>query len=58
VLAAPGRTGHATLDLEPAGPGTRLRYTEQGAYLDGDPEAPANRRRGTSWHLDELARLF
>jgi uncharacterized protein YndB with AHSA1/START domain len=48
----------ATLDLEAAGRATRLRYTEQGVYLDGDPESPVSRKRGTSWHLDNLAKLF
>jgi hypothetical protein len=48
----------ATMDLAPAGRGTRLRYTEQGAYLDGNPESPAGRKRGTSWHLDNLGTLF
>ncbi|HEU4726709.1 MAG TPA: SRPBCC family protein [Kofleriaceae bacterium] len=48
----------ATLDLEAAGKATRLRYTEQGVYFDGNPESPANRKRGTSWHLDNLAELF
>ena len=48
----------ATLDLEAAGRSTRLRYTEQGVYFDGNPESPANRKRGTSWHLDNLGKLF
>lgn len=48
----------ATLELEAAGPRTQLRYTEQGAYFDGDPEAPASRQRGTAWHLDKLGKLF
>jgi uncharacterized protein YndB with AHSA1/START domain len=48
----------ATLDLEAAGSATRLRYTEQGVYFGGDPEAPVSRKRGTSWHLDNLAELF
>ncbi len=48
----------ATLDLEAAGRSTRLRYTEQGVYLDGNPESPVSRKRGTSWHLDNLAKLF
>lgn len=48
----------ATLDLEAAGRSTRLRYTEQGVYLDGNPESPVGRKRGTSWHLDNLGKLF
>jgi uncharacterized protein YndB with AHSA1/START domain len=45
----------ATLELEAAGPRTRLRYTEQGAYFDGNP---ASRQRGTALHLDRLGKLF
>jgi uncharacterized protein YndB with AHSA1/START domain len=48
----------ATLHLEPAGKSTRVRYTEQGAYLDGNPEAAASRKGGTSWHLDNLGKLL
>lgn len=48
----------ATLELEAAGPRTQLRYTEQGAYFDGNPKAPGGRRGGTSWHLDNLGKLF
>ena len=48
----------ATLDLEPSGTSTRLRYTEQSVYFDGNPESPIGRKRGTSWHLDNLGTLF
>lgn len=48
----------ATLELEAAGSRTRLRYTEQGAYFDGNPEAPASRQRGTALHLDRLGKLY
>lgn len=48
----------ATLSLEAAGPGTRLLYTEQGVYIDGNPESPAGRKKGTSWHLDNLVELL
>ncbi|MFL5279943.1 MAG: SRPBCC domain-containing protein, partial [Rhodopila sp.] len=36
----------ATAVLEPAGAGTRLIYTEQGASLDGH-DSPVQRRQGT-----------
>ena len=38
----------ATLELVAAGSGTQLRYTEQGAYVDGNPEAPTQRKGGVS----------
>jgi len=43
----------ATLQLTPAGAGTRLRVTEQGAFLDGYDDAGA-RERGTGALLDAL----
>ncbi len=43
----------ATLELEPAGAGVRLRLTEQGAFLDGYEDA-GSRERGTGWLLDQL----
>jgi uncharacterized protein YndB with AHSA1/START domain len=43
----------ATLWLEPAGTGTRLTYTEQGAFLDGYDDAGA-REHGTRGLLDQL----
>jgi uncharacterized protein YndB with AHSA1/START domain len=42
-----------TVELQPAGAGTRLIYTEQGAYLDGH-DSPASREQGTGWLLDAL----
>jgi uncharacterized protein YndB with AHSA1/START domain len=48
----------ATMELEAAGKQTHLRYTEQGAFFDGNPDAPAGRKKGTSWHLDNLGELF
>lgn len=48
----------ATMDITPAGKSTRLRYTEQGAYFDGNPQSATSRKSGTSWHLDNLTRLF
>ncbi|HEY8571533.1 SRPBCC family protein [Phenylobacterium sp.] len=42
-----------TVELEPAGEGTRVKLTEQGAYLDGYDDAGA-RERGTAGLLDQL----
>jgi uncharacterized protein YndB with AHSA1/START domain len=44
----------ATIVLEPAGDGTRLTLTEQGAYLDGYDDA-GMRERGTHDLLEALA---
>jgi uncharacterized protein YndB with AHSA1/START domain len=43
----------ATVQLEPAGAGTRMIFTEQGAFLDGH-EAPGQRERGWGGLLDAL----
>ncbi len=45
----------ATVQIEPAGDGTRLTYTEQGAYLDG-LDTPEQREHGTAEMLDTLGR--
>ncbi|MBW7455475.1 SRPBCC domain-containing protein [Paenibacillus sepulcri] len=42
-----------TVEVEPAGSGTRLIYTEQGVYLDGH-DSPAQREQGTHDLLDKL----
>lgn len=42
-----------TVELKPAGAGTRLTYTEQGAYLDG-LDIPDQREQGTGTLLDAL----
>ena len=42
-----------TIELEPAGTGTRLMFTEQGAFLDGH-DSPAERERGTVELLDAV----
>jgi uncharacterized protein YndB with AHSA1/START domain len=44
----------ATVELAPEGNGTRLVYTEQGAYLDGY-DNPAQREEGTRELLEALA---
>lgn len=43
----------ATVEFRPAGGGTRLIYTEQGAFLDGH-DTPAQREQGTIELLDAL----
>lgn len=43
----------ATVELKPHGSGTRLVFTEQGAFLDGH-DTPADREQGTGWLLDAL----
>jgi hypothetical protein len=43
----------ATVEFTPEGGGTRLLFTEQGAFLDGH-EAPARRDEGMGSLLDAL----
>jgi uncharacterized protein YndB with AHSA1/START domain len=43
----------ATVELKPEGAGTRLVYTEQGAFLDGQ-DKPQYREQGTGSLLDAL----
>jgi len=43
----------ATVEFKPAGTGTRLIYTEQGAFLDGYDDA-GSREHGTRGLLDKL----
>ncbi|MBV9968537.1 MAG: SRPBCC family protein [Xanthobacteraceae bacterium] len=43
----------ATIELAPAGAGTRLKVTEQGAFLDGYDDA-GSREHGTGALLDRL----
>jgi uncharacterized protein YndB with AHSA1/START domain len=42
-----------TVELKPDGDGTRLTYTEQGAFLDG-LDSPEQRQQGTGGLLDAL----
>jgi uncharacterized protein YndB with AHSA1/START domain len=46
-------TSLATVELAPVSNGTRLRFTEQVAFLDGTTSA-GNREHGTALHLDRL----
>jgi uncharacterized protein YndB with AHSA1/START domain len=43
----------ATIEIKPAGSGTKLVMTEQGAFLDGYDDA-GSREHGTNWLLDKL----
>ena len=43
-----------TIELAPHGKGTKLKFTEQGAFLDGYDDA-GSREHGTGWLLGKLA---
>ena len=45
----------ATVEFKPAGKGTRLSFTEQGAFLDGYDD-PTDRERGTIELLSNLGK--
>jgi uncharacterized protein YndB with AHSA1/START domain len=47
----------ATIEILPDGDGTRLTYTEQGAFLDGI-DKPEARQEGTEWLLDNLGKYL
>lgn len=47
----------ATVELATAGSGTRLTYTEQGAYLDG-LDTPTSHRTGLDTQLDALGEVL
>jgi hypothetical protein len=47
----------ATVELVPADGGTRLTYTEQGAFLDGLAQAE-HREQGTAEQLDNLVKIL
>jgi uncharacterized protein YndB with AHSA1/START domain len=44
----------STVEIEPAGAGTKLKYTEQCTFLDGYDDA-GSREQGTRWLLDKIA---
>jgi uncharacterized protein YndB with AHSA1/START domain len=46
-----------TVELLPTGGGTRLRYTEQGVFLDGE-DKPELREQGTKEMLDKLGQAL
>lgn len=47
-----------TIELVPVEGGTRLTFTEQGAFLDGDPAGVTSRMEGTHSLLDNLGRAL
>jgi uncharacterized protein YndB with AHSA1/START domain len=47
----------ATVELAPVEAGTRLTFTEQGAYLDGT-DTPQERQHGTGEVLDDFGRAL
>jgi len=47
----------ATVEFAPAGDGTRLTFTEQGAYLDGH-DTPEQRQGGTGTIFDRLGEVL
>jgi len=47
----------ATVEIVPEQDGTKLTYTEQGAFLD-DIDKPEERQEGTAWILDNLGKYL
>jgi uncharacterized protein YndB with AHSA1/START domain len=47
-----------TIQFFAADPGTRLLFTEQGAFFGDSPDAAAEREHGTGKLLDALARFL
>jgi uncharacterized protein YndB with AHSA1/START domain len=47
----------ATVEIVPDQDGTKLTYTEQGAFLDGI-DKPEARAEGTAWMLDNLGKYL
>jgi uncharacterized protein YndB with AHSA1/START domain len=47
----------ATVEMVPDQAGTKLTYTEQGAFLDGI-DKPEAREEGTAWMLDNLGKYL
>ena len=46
----------ATIELTPEGEGTRLKFTEQGAFLDAWADHAAGREEGTRLLLEQLGK--
>jgi uncharacterized protein YndB with AHSA1/START domain len=59
MYAADDRTSVslATVEIVPDQDGTKLTYTEQGAFLDGI-DKPEAREEGTAWMLDNLGKYL
>jgi uncharacterized protein YndB with AHSA1/START domain len=47
----------ATVELEPTAKGTKMTFTEMGAYLDGHDPGGKMRREGTAAMLDAIAKI-
>jgi uncharacterized protein YndB with AHSA1/START domain len=47
-----------TIELFPVDGGTRLTFTEQGAFLDGDPASATSRVEGSHFLLDNLGKAL
>ena len=47
----------ATVEMVPVQDGTKLTYTEHGAFLDGI-DKPEAREEGTTWLLDNLGKYL
>lgn len=47
-----------TVELTAEGDKTKLRFTEQGVYLDGDATANQHRREGTQFGLEQIAAVL
>ena len=47
----------ASIEFKPAGVGTKMTVTEQGAYLDG-LDNPELRESGTKWLMDQLGEVL
>jgi uncharacterized protein YndB with AHSA1/START domain len=50
-------TSLATVEIAPAGRGSRLVFTEQAVFFDGN-DGTESRRRGTAPHFERLAALL
>jgi uncharacterized protein YndB with AHSA1/START domain len=48
----------AAVELEPAGTGTRLTYTEHGAFFNEGTDGAASREHGTNQLLDQLTAVL
>lgn len=47
-----------SIELIPIEGGTQVRFTEQGAFLDGDPASATSRIEGTHFLLDNLGKAL
>jgi hypothetical protein len=47
-----------TIELDPVDGGTRVTFTEQGAFLEGGPASATSRTEGSEYLLDCLGRAL